>query len=378
MRTPIFALAIAAFGCGHAATAPLPAAASSAQQCGYEIVQPDASAAAKDFRAWLQPRAEKLFGDDDVSSGDVFVADLNNDGSNEFVFARHEGSGSYLAAWIFRRDAAGWSQVEGSPIDERLSGEHEYSGPLMKAPQLIARLCGKTIVNFMGGSEPNYYPESVMWEGSTAHAVCTAPWLMHHRAAAADLVKLNMLDEARVLLEGVKSCSGASPLDLRDINDDLSRITARTANASAVAYDFSWLITEVKKDPDQQLVLDPRFGDMLVAVIPDAQIDGESLRGALKKSVWVPGNSRVLDDRYVVIAGCEPHNCGNRGFVWIDTKERRAIAMTGGVLASKTTSASNIPSVFWKHVEGVVGAWTGDKTVDFIGADGKTASVAVP
>jgi len=375
--TPIVALAIA-IGCGRASI-PSPAAQDAAlPQCTYEIVRPDMSAAAAQFRAWLQPHAEQLFGGGDAANGDVFIADVNNDGSNEFVFTRHEGSGSYLDAMIFRRDGHAWSQVEHTPLEDRLTGEHEYSGALMNEPQLMARLCGKTILNFMGGSEPNYYPDSVIWEGAAARPVCSAAWLTHHRAAAADLVKRNMLDEARVLLDGVRRCGAATPSDLREINDDLARIVAVAATASGAAYDFSWLLDEVKRNPDQQLVLDPRFGEMLVAVMPDVQIDGESLRGALKKSVWLPGDSRVIDNRYAVIAGCEPHNCGNRGFVWIDAREKRAIAMTGGVLASKTTSASSIPAVFWKQVQDAVGIWTIEKTVDFIGADGKTAAVAVP
>jgi hypothetical protein len=247
----------------------------------------------------------------------------------------------------------------------------------MREPQLIARLCGKTIINLTGGLEPNYYPESWIWEGSKARPVCSAPWLTRHRAAAADLVKADMLDEARVLLNGVQQgCEKESPAEVRAIKEDLTRIARTTAAASAATYDFSWLMLELKKNPDGQIVLDPRFGAMLVRIVPDVQLENLSFRGALKKSVWLPDDPKIIDDRYVVISGCEPHNCENRGFVWIDTATKQAIAMTGGVLASKTTSASRIPEVFWTHVSDTVGGWPDE--IDFIGADGKTTAVKTP
>ncbi|MEP6783392.1 MAG: hypothetical protein ABI983_06960, partial [Acidobacteriota bacterium] len=59
-----------------------------------------------------------------------------------------------------------------------------------------------------------------------------------------------------------------------------------------------WLIAEAKQNPDQQFVLDPRFGAMLTTIVPDVQLEYESLRGALKKSVELPGDAKVIDDRY--------------------------------------------------------------------------------
>ena len=71
-------------------------------------------------------------------------------------------------------------------------------------------------------------------------------------------------------------------------------------------------------------------------------------------------------------------NAADADFGCCDCRERRAVGVTAGVLASKTTTASSIPKLFWKQIENTVGAWTGEKAVDFIGADGKTAWVAVP
>lgn len=131
-----------------------------------------------------------------------------------------------------------------------------------------------------------------------------------------------------MLLDGVqRGCDAESPAEVRAIKDDIARIDAAAAKATAAAYDFSWLIAEAKKNPDQQFVLDPRFGVMLTTIVPDVQLEYESL------------------------SGCEPHNCDNRGFIWIDTAAKQSVVMTGGILASKTTDPSRIPAVFWKQTE---------------------------
>ena len=59
----------------------------------------------------------------------------------------------------------------------------------------------------------------------------------------------------------------------------------------------------------------------MIALVRDAMLEHQSLCGALKK-----------------------------------------IAMTGGLLASKTTAPSEIPPLFWTHVEDTVGAWHDGKT----------------
>jgi hypothetical protein len=372
---PAVALAVISVGCGRS---PVTTPATQPPQCVYEIVQPGTSQTAAAFRDWLKPQADDLFGGGNVlENGDVFIADLNNDGTDEYLFAWHEGSGSYLAALIFRRAKDTWAPVDRVPFEDRLTGSHEYSGPLMKEPQLVARLCGRTIMNFMGGIEPNYYPESVIWEGNTTRNVCSAPFLNRHRAAAADLVTRGMLDEARVLLKGVQQgCEKESAAEVQAITDDIAAIAKTTASASAASYDFSWVMSEIKKNPDSQLVLDPRFGAMLITIVPDAQLEFRSLRGEVKMSVWLPDDPKIIDDRYIVIAGCEPHNCTNRGLVWIDTSTKQAVAMTGGMLASKTTTAEKIPGVFWKHISE---SWNpGEEPIEFIGPDGKRASVKAP
>src|ERR1051325_2669049 len=151
-------LAVLAVGCRRPSPPPPSAPGAAPPQCSYEIIKPDTSPAALAFRAWLKPKAGDLFGRDEVvESGDVFIADLNNDGTDEVMFAWHEGSGSYLNVLVYRGAAGKWVAVDPLPFEDQLEASHEYSGPLMTEPQLVARLCGKTIINLMGGIEPNYY-----------------------------------------------------------------------------------------------------------------------------------------------------------------------------------------------------------------------------
>jgi hypothetical protein len=380
-RTLAAALVFAITACGRSQT-PAASTIPAPQDCPYEIVQPDTSAAARRFRDWLNANAETLPDlsyIDFVRTGDVFIANLDNDGADEFLFAWHEGSGSYLSGLVFRPAGDTWSLVKQSPFtDEEQVLVHEYAGPRLDEAQLLARLCGQTIVNFSGGIEPNYYPVSMLWQADQIKPMCSAAWLRHHQRAGNALEATGMLDEARVLLDGVqRGCESVSPSEVRAIRADLARIAATTAKASPAAYDFTWLLNEVKRDPDQQLVRDPRFSAMLVAVVPDTMFERQSLRGALKKSVWLPDATKLIDGRYLVISGCEPHNCPNQGMLWIDTATRQAIAVTGGTLASRSTDPAKIPPLFWTHALEVFGGWH-DETVDYIGASGKTVKVTVP
>ena len=323
------------------------------------------------------PRADELFGGTEVvAQGDIFIADIDNNETEELLFAWNEGSGSYLNVLIVRGATDQWVIAESTPLDDELSGARRYYGPAGK--ELIARVCGKTIINLLGGNEPGYYPHALIWEGNTVRRVCSAPWLNRQRAAAAELVKRDRLDDARVLLDGVQQgCEKESPAEVRAIRNEVAQIAATTAAASAATYDFSWLISEIKVNQNEQVVHDSRFRPMLVRIVPDARLEHASLRGALTLSVSLPGEVKVIEDRYVLIEGCEPHNCGNSGFVWIDTVAKQGVAMTNGVLASKTTAASQIPPLFWVHTRSTDASWR-DGEIAFIDAAGNRTTVKAP
>ncbi len=393
--------------------------------CQLDIIHPDKSPRSAEFLAWLKPHAEQMlddFADRADEHLDIYIADVDNDGKDEYVVPIHAGSGNYLYMWIFRRAGKEWTLAKDVPFGEFLKDGHDYGNPLMKESQLLARFCGKTLVSFEGGDRPNSYPVSYVWEAGKAHVLCDTPWLQYQRRVFHELFERKLYDEAHGLLDGVESlCTSVADPEtwlwmqhdlalaasrIESYNDCLDRIAAaekspafgkadttlrkalsddralctsakaKAAAATVTTYDFSWLKSEAKRNPEMQIVMDRRFDGLLSAIVPEATLDGKNLRDALKLSIWLPEPTTLIDDRYVVLRGCEPHNCGNKGFVWIDTTTRQAIIMTGDTLASKTTSASNIPPEFWKQADDVAG-WSPSDTIDYVDSSGKTKTIKV-
>ncbi len=60
----------------------------------------------------------------------------------------------------------------------------------------------------------------------------------------------------------------------------------------------------------------------------------------------VPGSVLLEENRYVTINGCVPHDCGDRGMVWIDTAPAEKLllifAATGGISNGPTDTGSSI------------------------------------
>jgi hypothetical protein len=390
--------------------------------CTYEVVRPEEGERGNAFRAWLKAHAQAL-GDSaylmDENAGhslEVLIADIDNDGADEYVLASWEGSGHYLSLWVFRRTGKEWAAVTPTPLEAPLAGAREYRGPRMDESHLLARFCGKTYVNLMGGQVPNYFPESYLWEHGASHPACDTPWLEHQRHEFQGLFDLGFYDEAHLLLDGVQGrCASVADGEtwlwmqsdlaltayrMKTYGDCLEHVTAarestdfaggsaavkkaiaanasfcRTARTKGVrddpAYDFSWL---PGVGPRTQLVMDPRFDGLLSAVVPEARLgDGQPLRDSLKLGLWLAEPPALVDGRYLLIAGCEPHNCGNRGFLWVDTVARKAILSTEDTLASTTVDSAHIPEAFWKQAPVPPGT-----KLDYIGPDGGKTQVEIP
>jgi hypothetical protein len=70
---------------------------------------------------------------------------------------------------------------------------------------------------------------------------------------------------------------------------------------------------------------DPRFSPLLRSAFPQRQwfwLDGgkfTSVPNLIQLFLGVPGSALVDQDRYFTANGCIPHDCVNRGMLWIDT-----------------------------------------------------------
>jgi hypothetical protein len=398
------------------AAAPAPEAAT----CRPVPVAPESGARRAGFLTWLQGHAQAL-GDAAYvveagpgSPASVFVADVDNDGADEYVLANWEGSGHFLSMWVFERTGKEWRLDNGALGETTMA--HDYMGPDLPESQLLVRFCGKVYVVFLGGDPPHVSPSAVAWEKGQIHPACDTPWLKYQRGVFQGLFDRKQYHDAHGLLDGLQgACAGSADPELwlwmqSDLaltahrmkadqdcrthidaarasaafagagvalqkalaaNADLCRATA--ASRPRPEYDFSWVMAAVKKDPDQQLVLDPRFDGLLSAVVPEWKLEGETtLRSALERSIWLPDAAEIVDGRYVILSGCEPHNCGNKGRIWIDTKARQAIVDAGGILASTTIDAADVPQAFWEHEPIAYG------DVDYVGPAGTLTHVRRP
>jgi hypothetical protein len=397
--------------------------------CAVAVVHPEAGPRRDRFISWLKVhwkesgwRDAELLGYFDgptpsIESLELRIADIDNDGADEYTLTAHEGSGGYLKFWVFRSSGEGWVLAK-SVFDEEMLGQ-DFVDPITGESQFLVRFCGKTYLNLAGGRPPYASRQTTAWEKGERRVVCDAAWIQQQRGLFQALFDAKRFDAAHGFLDGVQGeCgSAAEPESWLWMQSDLALTAYRmgqaqdcrehvataqksqafrsggervrkalAANAAlcgtaaakgvgAAGYDFTWLITELKANPDRQIVLDPRYGELLSAIVPEKTLeDGQSLRDALTLSIFLPDPAEIAAGRYLLISGCQPHDCGNKGFIWIDTVSRKAIVGTGGLLGSTTVSSGAIPSPFWAQA----GRFAPGPKADYIEPGGETKTVEVP
>jgi hypothetical protein len=80
------------------------------------------------------------------------------------------------------------------------------------------------------------------------------------------------------------------------------------------------------KGKENLLNNDPRFVSLLHSSLPQHQFFWHdrgkftSLPTLVQTFLGVPDKAVLEEQRYAVISGCVPHDCGDRGMVWIDTQ----------------------------------------------------------
>jgi hypothetical protein len=397
--------------------------------CRVEVVRPDVATARAEFLAWLRANWKQagwtegavVLGDDPAGSLDaysLFVVDVDNDGALEHVLTATQGSGAYLALWVFRPAPGGWRLDAENALDDPLSMAHEYGDPLGDGSRLFLRVCGRTFIQLAEGIYPGSFPAPLVWERGKVGPACAAAWVKEQRRVFRALFDRKRYDVAYGLLGGVAGCaettdpqtwlwiqsdlaaaahrigtyddclrhvsaarasprfSSATPA-LRTALDTNARLCERARSSeSASGYDFSWL-REWASDPARQIAVDPRFAPLLRAVVPDAP-NAKELREDLKLAVYLPEPTQVRDGRYVVVSGCQPHNCENKGLIWVDTTARKAIFAMAGILGSRQIPSGAIPPQFWDALRDLgPGLWPYDGTdVIYIEPDGKESKVA--
>lgn len=396
--------------------------------CRPEVVAPEKGPRREAFFAWLRIPGKDL--DPEIASAlekgqagerlALRIADIDNDGAEDYVLTTYEGSGGYLGLWVFHRTNGGWALVEESPLENDLAAVHDYFDPLSHAREVLLRFCGKTYLALLGGAGPNYSREAWLWQGGKTRLVCDPPWLAEQRRAFDVLFRHRLYDEAHGFLDDVQATCAkeASPATWLWMQSDLALTAYRmgtfadclehvgaaerspafaaadatvrgalrtSAGLCRAALDrpvasgsqFSWLL-ELARAPGRQAVLDPRFNRLLTAIVPDAKIDeGLALRDVLKQNLFLPDDTRVVDGRYVILSGCRPHDCGSKGFAWIDLATGKSVVAVNGLVASTTLAAADIPPAVWSGIDQTVGL-PEQEAVTFIGRGGEKNQITAP
>jgi hypothetical protein len=115
---------------------------------------------------------------------------------------------------------------------------------------------------------------------------------------------------------------------------------------------------------ENRLVNDPRFELLLKASFPQKQWiwfeRGKllSLPDMVQFFLGVPGDALLDENRYVTLDGCVPHDCDDRGMLWMDTGNERALlifAGTGMVRSNDGSSQTHLwiytsEKLNWQHM----------------------------
>jgi hypothetical protein len=402
----LLTMALVACLAGRAEGAPAAALSSPARRCQVEVVHPERGERGARFIAWLNAHPQQA-PDSRPTDERVLIADVDNDGQDEYVVITWEGSGGFLGLWVYRPSGDGWTPME---VPKELQyATHEFVDPLSNEPTGLVRFCGSTYVVLAGGDGPNPWREAYLWQGGTARRVCDVAWLEEQRRFFQELFDHQLFDEAYGFLNGAqascqpppdpqlwlwmesdlaltahrvgidRSClahvataqrsaaaANASPALQKALATN-ARLCSGAAARSAVRYDFSWL-RALAKDAGRQYVVDRSFNVLLSAAVPDVELeDGELFRDALRVRMSVPQGIELRGDRYFVMAGCMAHNCGAKGYIWVDLQEQRSIVAVDAVaydaaaadksrlkhviaLGSNTIEASDVPRQFWQQL----------------------------
>jgi hypothetical protein len=373
------------------------------------VIHPDAGPQRKAFAAWLTAHPGSL-GDlagldvDRVGDGSlgVLVADADNDGTDELVIPTWQGSGSYLLLFVFRRAGEGFALVADAPPNPGHSDmwySRDYRDDISRESQLLVRFCGKVYWNFAGGQPGRAYRDTYVWERGHTRPVCDTPWLREQRRLFQTYFDQRLYDAAHDFLDGVQGAcrSEADPEQWLWMQSDLALtayrrhtyddcrdhvLAAKAASGFPTAPaalrkametngalcqeakgkeargdfpeahgDFSWLLA-LDGQTEDRIVGDPRFTDVLSAVVPDAPLaadEPERLRDIVKSNlIGPPDEIRVIDKRYVTFSACRAHDCESKAYVWFDTLQKTGIAALNGYLLSRRIDSKDVPLAFWK------------------------------
>ncbi len=151
---------------------------------------------------------------------------------------------------------------------------------------------------------------------------------------------------------------------------------------------YGWIL---RYDSTNSVVWDPHWPALAAATTPRFDlgpgVDRRRLLDHFEAGMGGPPDPvRIVDDRYLVLGACVPHDCGDKAFLWIDPVMRKSIGAIAGVsffpstppfhasliLFSRSLDCSALPSAF----DAALDRWIQDHEmsvdhVSFVGFDGR-------
>ncbi|MGZ3696061.1 MAG: hypothetical protein ACXWQO_18565 [Bdellovibrionota bacterium] len=262
----------------------------------------------RDFLAWLPGHLPKNMEDPGKTAGSIYIADVDNDGKDEFIAIQQEGSGGYLSLFVFHRQGKSFAAISElpKPANETMDGpwySHEFYNRITQSGELFGTLCGKTYFLFSGSDDGER--EAYLWQGGETTRACGPDWLKFQRKDFQALYDAKLYSLAMNNLRGfLRACTLVIPPAekihiLSDLSvtafhmNDKKTCTAFTEEAKrlpdfasspekqAVLHnenlcrnvkdapaDFRWLLT-AQGEWNKVVGGNPKFDSLLTATVPD-------------------------------------------------------------------------------------------------------------
>ncbi len=185
--------------------------------------------------------------------GDVYKADIANNGQPVYVFVAVELNGSMHAESVSAVQAIN-HKLQSSEVpkpDDAGDGPfyfHTYYNKYTEHPEFLTRLCGKTYISFDLGQE-KHNRDTFIWTAKNGKTVdaCDSDWVNFERNAFNELYHAGKYDDASSQLNFyLDKCKGKmNPQVYLWMQNDMLLAAAKNSAKS----DCKYIITQVKANP---------------------------------------------------------------------------------------------------------------------------------
>jgi hypothetical protein len=165
----------------------------------------------------------------------------------------------------------------------------------------------------------------------------------------------------------------------------MSATWSSTPAAAADPSLFGWIL---QHDSTNGVVWDPHWSRLAARTTPRFDLGPTVYRRRLLAHFEAgmggpPDPVRIVDDRYIVLGACVPHDCGDKAFLWIDPVDDLTIgaiasapyqdeATPSPIVFSRSVSCVTLPGRFRTAFDAwLIASRIKPGPIGFVGRDGK-------